>query len=134
MAGVIMFGRLLRCSFDTDSPDGPEILQSVEHALDNFFGRLDPVRGPDAVQLPTERLQDLLTQSVPIPSRPVAVVCCSVTLDAQDVTLRMFWMTDPQVDAEARRPDLAIDRQPMRFEALFYGLLEIVQFHRPVPC
>jgi len=70
----------------------------------------EPVGGPDALNLPPQALQDLLSQAVAVARRRRTVIRRAVALDPQQVSPRILRIHHCQIDRETGASDLCMHR------------------------
>src|ERR1035438_10536801 len=61
---------------------------------------MEPVRGPNAVNTPSQHLQDRLTKAVAVPGGPGAMVACAIAFDTQNVSTRLKGIDHRQIEEE----------------------------------
>jgi hypothetical protein len=67
-----------------------------------------PVCRPDAINLPAEVLQDLLTKPIALAGYTRRVVGNSVTFDAKDVSPSVLWVDDCEINPKACSAHLTV--------------------------
>ena len=84
----------------------------------------EPVGAPDAVDLPAEPLEHLLSQTVAVPRGAGAVIAGPVALDAQQIATPLPRIHHRQIDEEPGRSDLVSDIVSPRPQPVGDRLLE----------
>ena len=89
---------------------------------------VEPVGRPDAVELPAQALEVVLSEAFSVTSRLRRVVHPPVGFDSEHVAPGVGWMLRREVDPEPRRTDLALEVEPSGGQLAADIALEGVEF------